>query len=140
MLKKIKMMFESYMIRPIVYQCVTKISIAVVLALLWNQFINRSQLFHIVKDAFFVLAICFFALAWVQYLRFDGMRIHHLFEDKEKKKKKKRHRTKDIVDFADEKIISFDELEDDEKIVCRFIGDIICGFLFLVPALVAMIV
>jgi hypothetical protein len=45
----------------------------------------------------------------------------------------------DIVDFADEKIISFDELDEDEKNVCRLLGDLICGIIFTVLALIALI-
>jgi hypothetical protein len=127
------------MIRPMIYQCVTKISIALVLTLLWNQFINKDALFSMIRDAFFVVGILFFMLAWFQYLRLDGVRIHHLLEGHERPKKKKRHKIMDIVDFADEKIISFDELDEDEKNVCRLLGDLICGIIFTVLALVALI-
>lgn len=140
MIKKIKNIFQSYMIRPMIYQSVTKIVIALVLALLWNRFFNPYGIYSIVKDCFFVVGLFFFMLAWFQYLRLDGMRIHHLLEGHKKKKRKKIHITKDIADFADEKIISFDELEDDEKIVCRFLGDLGCGFLFLIPSLIAFII
>lgn len=137
MIKKIRSIFQSYMIRPMIYQCVNKICMALVLALLWDRFLNRYKIYSMVGDAFFVVGLFFFMLAWFQYLRMDGMKVHHLLEDRKKKKRKKRHSSMDIVDFADEKVISFDELEEDEKIVCRFLGDLLCGFLYLIPALVA---
>ena len=40
MIKKIRAVFEKYMIRPMLYQCATKISIALVLCLLWDKFIR----------------------------------------------------------------------------------------------------
>ena len=83
--------------------------------------------------------IFFLALAWFQYLRLDGPRFHHLLEEKKEKKKKKQHFTKDIVDFADEKIISFSELSDEERVVCRFLGDLLCAALFLIPAGIALV-
>lgn len=139
MIKKICTIFQDYMIRPMLYQCAIKISIALVLCLLWDRFINREQYYSMVENAFFVAGAFFLALAWFQYLRLDGARIHHLLEEKkEKKKKKKHHFTKDIVDFADEKIIPFSELADDERIVCRFLGDLLCGALFIIPALIAL--
>ena len=137
MIKKIRDTFKDYMIRPMIYQCGTKISIAVVLCLLWNRFINIWKYYTMLESAFFVVALFFFLFAWFQYLRLDGIRPGHLFG--RAKKKKKKHVTKSIVDFADEKIISFSELEDDEKIVVRLIGDLICGLLFLVISVVAIL-
>lgn len=138
MIKKIKKIFQPYMIRPTVYQCVTKISIALALALLWNRFINVEGVFSMLRDAFLVAGVFFIMLAWFQYLRLDGLRMSRVSDD-EKKKKKKRHISKDIVDYADEKIISFSELEDDERMVCRLTSDVVCGLLFLIPALVALV-
>ena len=139
MIKKIRTIFEKYMIRPMLYQCATKVSIALVLCLLWDRFINREQYYSLVEFAFFVAGAFFLALAWFQYLRLDGARIHHLMEEKQEKKKKKQHFTKDIVDFADEKVISFSELSDEERIVCRFLGDLLCAVLFLIPAGIALV-
>ena len=134
MIKKIKEIFQPYMIRPMLYQSVTKLSVALLLALLWNQFLNPHGYYSVVRDAFLVAGVFFFMFAWFQYLKLDGMRVHHLLEERGKKKRKKRHSTRDIVDFADEKIISFDELQADEQVVCRFLGDLLCGVLFLAPA------
>lgn len=139
MIKKIRTIFEKYMIRPMLYQCATKVSIALVLCLLWDRFINREQYYSLVEFAFFVAGAFFLALAWFQYLRLDGARIHHLMEEKQEKKKKKQHFTKDIVDFADEKVISFSELSDEERIVCRFLGDLLCAVLFVIPAGIALV-
>ena len=138
MIKKIINTYQSYMIRPMLYQCATKISIALVLSLLWNRFINREGYFNVVRDAFLVVGIFFLLLAWIQYLRMDGVRVTRVSD--ESKKKKKRHVTKDIVDYADEKIISFGELDDDEQLVCRLVGDVLCGLLFLIPALIALLI
>ena len=87
MIKKICTIFQNYMIRPMLYQCATKISVALVLCLLWNRFINREQYYSMVENAFFVAGAFFLALAWFQYLRLDGARIRHLLEEKKEKKK-----------------------------------------------------
>lgn len=137
MIKKIINTYQSYMVRPMLYQCVTKISIALVLTLLWDRFINREGYFELVRDAFLVAGMFFFLLAWIQYLRVDGVKVTRPSGES---KKKKRHVTKDIVDYADEKIISFGELDDDEQLVCRLVGDVVCGLVFLIPALVALII
>ena len=138
MIKKILKIYQPYMVRPTIYQCATKISVALVLALLWDRFINQEGLLFVVRDAFLVVGIFFIMLAWFQYLRLDGLKVDRTSNSEQKKKK--RHITKDIVDFADEKIVSFAELEDEERIVCRLTGNVVCGLLFLIPALVAMVV
>ena len=81
-----------------------------------------------------------FSLCWHGFniLGWMGVRIHHLLEEKEEKKKK--HITKDMVDFVDEKVIPFGELDDDERIVCRFLGDLLCALVCLIPSLIAMMV
>ena len=70
-------------------------------------------------------------------MRMDGVRFHHLMEERQERKKRA-HVTKDIVDFVDEKIISFGELADEEQIVCRFLGDLICATIFFVPSFIAL--
>ena len=46
----------------------------------------------------------------------DGLTIHHLLEEfKGIKPQKKFHATRSIMDYADEKIVSFEELEPEER-------------------------
>lgn len=138
MIKKIRMIFQKYMIRPMLYQCVAKFAVAMVLCLLWDKFLNQGGYRSLAENALFVAGCIFLMLAWIQYLRLDGVRIHHLLEEKEEKKKK--HIIKDMVDFVDEKVIPFGELDDDERIVCRFLGDLLCALVCLIPSLIAMMV
>ena len=137
MIKKIRTIFQKYMIRPMIYQSITKIAVALVLCLLWDRFLNQEHYQSIVESAFFVAGCIFVLLAWIQYLRMDGVRFHHLMEERQERKKRA-HVTKDIVDFVDEKIISFGELADEEQIVCRFLGDLICATIFFVPSFIAL--
>lgn len=141
MIKKIRQIYKPYMTRPMLYQSGTKIVVALVLCLLWDKFINTDKFFSMVESAFFVAGCFFLMLTWFQYLKLDGVTVHHLLEDrKDKKKKAKRHTTKDMVDFTDEKVVSLAELEEDEKVVCRFLGNLLCGALFLIPALIASVI
>ena len=65
-----------------------------------------------------LLGVVLLMWAWVNYLRLDGVTIHHLGEEfKDLGKKKKFHSTKSIVDFADERIVSFEELEPEVRII-----------------------
>jgi len=76
--------------------------------------------------------------AWVNYLRLDGVTIHHLGEEfKDMGKKKKLHSTKSIVDFADERIVSFEELEPEERTYCSMLSNLILGGALLIIGLIA---
>lgn len=134
-MKKIRSIIKPYMIRPLVYQSVTKLVTALVICLLWDRTLNQSLHYDLAGSAFFTAGILFFMLAWFQYLRLDGV-CAPLMRG-EKKRKTKTHVTKDIVDFADEKIISFGELADEEQMVCRLLGDLLCGGIYLLASLTA---
>ena len=52
-------------------------------------------------------------------------------------KKKKLHATKSIVDFADERIVSFEELEPEERIYCSMLSNLLLGAALLIISLIA---
>ena len=135
MINKIREIFKSYMVRPLIYKVVTKSSIIVVLALLWNYVVNTSSHMSIRKDAFFVIGLIWMMFAWFQYLKLDGYTVQYVFKDKRKRKEKK-HIQKDIADFVDEKIISFEELEDEEKVVVNLLSNLIAGLIFVLISLI----
>ena len=58
-------------------------------------------------------------------------------EFKDMGKKKKLHATKSIVDFADERIVSFEELEPEERIYCSMLSNLLLGAALLIISLIA---
>ena len=90
MINKIREIFKSYMVRPLIYKVVTKSSIIVVLALLWNYVVNTSSHMSIRKDAFFVIGLIWMMFAWFQYLKLDGYTVQYVFKDKRKRKENNR--------------------------------------------------
>lgn len=132
-----KKIFKPYMIRPTIYRTIAKIVICLVPCLLWERFFNTQKLFTIWEYPFFVAGWVFLTFAWFCYLKLDKFSIHHLAERKERPKRK-HHATKSIVDFADEKIISFEELEPEEQTFCNLLSDMIAGILFLLPSFVLL--
>lgn len=136
MIRQIKSTYQPYMLRPIVYKSFTKLSIGLALALLWDRFINVNEIYYLVRDAFFVVGVFFLACVWFQYLRMDGVSVDH--SHKPEKKERKNFLAKDIVDYVDEKIVSYEELEKDEQAVCRIMSNIVCCCIFLISALISM--
>ena len=110
-MKKLVSMYQKYMFRPILYKSVTRVSVVAVLMLLWDRYVSDGT-FTMWQAPALLLGVVLLMWAWVNYLRLDGVTIHHLGEEfKDMGKKKKFHSTKSIVDFADERIVSFEELE-----------------------------
>ena len=135
MIKKIKDFFKSYMVRPLIYKIVTKCSIVLVLALLWKYIVNTSSQMSVREDVFFIFGLIWMMFAWFQYLKLDGYTFQYVFKEKRKRNEKK-HVKKDIADFVDEKIVSFDELEEEEKVVVNLLSNLISGLIFVLISLI----
>mgnify|MGYP006919063733 FL=1 len=136
-MKKLKAMYKKYMFHPILYKTVTRTSIVAVLMLLWNRYVSDG-VFSMWEAPGFLLGMGLLAWAWVDYLRLDGVTIHHLLEElKMAKPKKKFYATKSIVDYADEKIVSFEELEPEERIYCSMLSNLVLGLPLVIAALIA---
>ena len=129
-MKKLFPRYKKYMFHPILYKCVTRVSVVAVLMLLWDRYVRQAPAL--------LLGVILLAWAWVDYLRLDGVTIHHLAEEfKEMGKKKKRHATKSIVDYADERIVSFEELEPEERVFCSLLSNLLLGVPLVVISLIA---
>lgn len=121
---------QSYMIRPTVYRFLTKSAVVLLLAVLWNQFINNG-LFTI-GYVFLALGLICMSLAWFNYLSLDGVHVNFVFLDKlrEHRSKQRQHIKKDMVDYVQESVVSFDELEPEERSACGLMSSFLTGLLF----------
>ena len=54
-------------------------------------------------------------------------------------RRKPKHFKRDMVDFVDEKVTTFDMLEDDEQTVAKIISNLLTALLFLIPSIIAVI-
>jgi len=136
-MKKMFSLYTSDMIRPTVYKTVTKCVLMLTLILLWEHYMNMGRM-DLVRDGFFLAGSCFLGLTWVSYLQLDGVR--NPFTGKSKPQKKKKHRlTGDIADYADQHIVSFDELDGEERLACSMGSSLVSALLFLIPALVKLL-
>lgn len=139
-MKKIRSMYKKYMFRPILYKCVTRASIVAVLMLLWERYVSDGM-FTIWEAPALLLGVVLLAMAWVSYLRLDGVSVHYLLDQyKDVGKKKKRHPTRSIVDFADERIVAFEELEPEERSFCSMMSNLLLGVPLVVVSLIAGVV
>ena len=134
-------------LKPVLYKFVRRFITGMVLALLWNRFLNTQKNFT--GHAFFVLGAVFFALAWVNYLKLDGLRIHYLNEDS-KKVRKTKPKMGFLIDYTEEEptpiestgsaSIDEDSIDEDEETKTALISNLLAGLCFLLlPALLFII-
>ena len=136
-MKKLFSRYQTYMFHPILYKTVTRVSVVAVLMLLWDRFVSDGT-FTMWQAPGFLLGVVLLCWAWVDYLRLDGVTIHHLAEElKGMGKKKKRFATKSIVDYADERIVSFEELEPEDRTFCSLLSNLVLGVPLVVIAFIA---
>lgn len=134
-MKKFREIYRPYMKRPVFYKTFSRFVIGLVPALVWERFIKSNPMLSVVEYAFLVVGMVLLMMAWFNYLSLDGVRIHHLLE-KEPKPKRKKHHRRDIVDFVDEKIISFEELSYEEQKLCNLISNLTAGSVFIILSLI----
>ena len=137
-MKKLFPRYKKYMFHPILYKSVTRVSVVAVLMLLWDRYVSDGT-FTMWQAPALLLGVILLAWAWVDYLRLDGVTIHHLLEEFKGmgKRQKKIHSTRSIIDYADEKIVSFEELEPEERVFCSLLSNLVLGVPLVVISLIA---
>lgn len=129
---------RSYMVRPILYKSVFRAAIALVVLLLWNRYVAASDRtgLLLLRDGCMTAGILFLGFAWFSYLRLDGFLAGWKSgrSQNEQKKKKPKRGNSDIVDFADEHIVSFDELGEEERSACSLAANLVCAVGYLLVA------
>ena len=127
--KSKRKLFQKYMIRPTVYKAFSRFILALTASLLWDRFVNTAQL-NMRAWAFVFFGVLFIVSAWLCYLRLDGVKLPRIKKPEVKKKPVIRYG--DLPDYVDEEIISFGELEEDERDLCCLIADVVLGIIFMV--------
>ncbi len=138
-MKSIRELYKKHMIRPIIYSTFTKFVCTLCVVLLWDRFVNSRNTapYGVVDFAFFIVGIWFLLWAWIQYLALDGMGLHIFKKIAEMLQRKPKHYQRDMVDFVDEKVITFDMLDDDEQIAAKLASNLLAGLLFMIPSILA---
>ena len=128
-MKKLRSIYKSDMFHAVLYKTFGRLVISACLCLLWQRFVSDGR-FTIWEAPCFAVGAALLGWAWVSYLRLDGVRVPFLDKQKglgEARGARKRHATHSMADFADEKIVSFDELSSEEKALCSMLASLIVG-------------
>ena len=133
MRKEKKKVYQKYMLRPLLYMTAFRLMLSAIFIMIIVRFV-KNPLGGQIAAAFLTLL---FALgAFLVYLRTDGMRIPRMKYIRPKKKKDPVRNYGDMQDHIDEDLVSFDELEDDEKDFVSLVSALINAGIFLVLSFV----
>lgn len=138
----IKKHYHRYMIRPIITKSITRALIALVIALLWDRFVNLDRIGVSRLDfGLTAIGVILMAMAWFSYLHLDGITpIEDARERLGRKGKRKQHIKRsyggDLADYLDEEIVPYQELEDDEKAACQMAAFLLSGAVLVLGALI----
>lgn len=137
-MKKIFSIYKPYMLHAIFYKGVTRLSVAAAFCLVWENFVSDG-FFTLWEGPVLVCGILFLGWAWMSYLSLDGLSPRRLFTAGRTadKTKKRRHPTSSMVDYADEHIVSFEELEPEERTFCSLATNLVLGGVMTVIGLAA---
>ena len=128
-MKKLTSMYKRYMFHPILYKTVTRTSIVAVLMLLWQRYVSDGP-FTINEAPGILCGGELLIWAGEDYVRLVGVTMRQL-------RQKKIHSTRSIIDYADEKSVSFEELEPEERTYCSLLSNLVLGLPLGAAALIA---
>lgn len=132
---KIKGIYQKYMLRPLIYMTAYRTMVALIVLLLIDRFVPNGP--EVRMTATF-LAMVFALLAYLVFLRMDGLRIPRMKYIRPKKKPDPMRNFGDMADHTDDEPgVTFEELESDEKDFCSMVASLINLVIFLVVSFVA---
>jgi hypothetical protein len=148
MVKRLLEKYRPKKLKPVIYRFIKRFATGLALALVWDRFFNSQKLLSLSGHAFFILGTVFFALAWFNYLKLDGMKIHYLNEGR-KKQRKTKHKTSAMIDYTEEEppktgsgdpdSIDSDLIDENEETKTALLSNLLAGFCFMLPSFVFLL-
>ncbi len=136
-MKKLRDIYEPYMLRPVIYMTFTRFILSLFIILLADFFLSPGAGRPLKSTAFMLGAFFFAVLALIAWLRIDGLKLPKLMMLRVNPAKKPSRMYGDMIDYIDEKPeIGFNDLDDNEKDFCILAADLFCFIIFLIIALI----
>ena len=131
-MKKLREKWRSALLRPAIYAFSVRFLGALAIILVFNYIIGKDTP-RFLGFAFLLLALLFAALAWIAYLRMDGVTLPKPLMKRVSLRKKPKRQYGDMIDYIDEKPdLTFEDLEDQEKDLCLLLADAACCVTYLI--------
>ena len=126
--------YQRYMLRPLIYLTAFRLMVGLIVLLAIKQFVPHGPAPTMIA-AF--LATTFALLAYLVYLRMDGLGVPRVKYIRPKKKNDPLRHASSMADHTDDDPgVSFEELEEDERDFCSLIANLISMIVFLVASFV----
>ena len=120
---KIRKIYQKYMLRPLIYLTAYRLMVGMILLLALVRLVKNGPAPSMVAG---FLTVAFALLAYLVYLRMDGLRIPRMKYIRPKKKPDPLRGVGSMADHADDDPgVSFEELEEDERDFCSLIANLI---------------
>ena len=127
---------QPYMLRPFIYMTFTRFLLALCLLLLINFFYSKEAGRPILSTVMVLGGVVFAILAWIAYLRLDGIKLPKFMMMRVNPRKKPTRMYGDIIDYVDEQPqVTFEELSDAEKDICILGADLFCCVAFVIVSI-----
>ncbi|MBR6299607.1 MAG: hypothetical protein IKR36_01770 [Clostridia bacterium] len=131
-MKKLREKWRNALLRPAIYAFSVRFLAALAVILVVNYLVGKNTP-RFLGLSFLLLALLFVALAWIAYLRMDGVTLPKPLMTRVNLRKKPKRQYGDMIDYIDEKPgPTFEELEDQEKDLCLLLADAACCVIYLV--------
>ncbi|GEM_PF-325140 len=134
MFKRLKAIWNRDLIRPLIHRSFTRLIWGLFFSLLLAFFVEQGS-GRDLRGLFLLLygLLCLLG-AWLSYLQLDGASLPRLDRLRAKyiDRKRPKRQTGDMIDFVDEEMETYEELEDEERYLVLFLADLALFLLFLI--------
>ncbi len=136
-MKKWRDSLSRELLRPFIHMTFTRGVLALAAALLADFFLSPLAGRSLKQTALALTAFVFALLAWIAWLRLNGAKLPGLFMARiNPRKKPSRMVGGDMIDYVDQRpVVTFEDLDDEEKDLCILGADLVCFVIFLIAAL-----
>ena len=133
MKEKLKSVDWRHVARPLVYLFLSRFLISLCVFLLICFFLETDARPNLKPWVFPIGGFAFLLLAWICYLRMDGIHLPRIFMHRVNIKRRPVRTYGDIIDHIDDiPIVHFEDLEDADKDVCILFADLACCIVYFV--------
>ncbi len=132
MLKRFRNIWSPDLVRPLLHRAFTRLIWGLFLSLFLAFLISRWGGRDLRGALLLAWGVICLAGAWLSYLQLDGLRLPRLEKLRSLLDRKRPQRqTGDMIDFVDEEMKEYEELDDQERYLVLFLADgiVAAGFL-----------
>ena len=137
MLKRIRQIWNSDLVRPLIHRSFTRFIWGLFLSLFIAFLITRGGGRDLRGSLMLIFALICVIGAWLSHLQLDGAKIPRLDWLRSKIDRKRPARgAGDMIDFVDEEVQDYEELDPEERYLVLLLADLINAGLFLMLSLI----